>query len=454
MVSFAEGADASLAPLGANSQTVPIFVKSLAGLTITVDVTLSETIASVKAKVAEILSQFSVYRTRLVFAGRDMQDDHTLSSYDIKRESTVYVIGRLMVDCTPIQPIAWPVQCGEEATAELATSDRLLSELAMCISASNLPPVEPADCSSVVSMPFVCQPSLPVVSASNLPSVDAVDYSPMFCLPLVCKPCLPVVGASIWVRRCDGVSFFVQHDTRQSAVDYLRSLKLHQAIPDYIEAPAAQDAATSECREIGMGAGAAHQVILVKGTTPPPPEKMFNLFGRPPRMTKTLLLKPSELMTFVNFPWDEIETEQIEDHVYKLVYSDAAPAATAYAVAVAATTDATATAAAADAAAVTAAAADAAATAVFKMLQADRRCRFCNGPHAPINCPSGAARDNLADLARTSPSEGGGGVYTLLHAARQPSDARKRAQRSLGRVLAEMKLQDESELGESGDSFY
>jgi hypothetical protein len=172
---------------------------------------------------------------------------------------------------------------------------------------------------------------------------------------------------------------------------------------------------------------------------------MFNLFGRPPRMTKTLLLKPSELMTFVNFPWDEIETEQIEDHVYKLVYSDAAPAATAYAVAVAATTD---------AAAVTAAAADAAATAVFKMLQADRRCRFCNGPHAPINCPSGAARDNLAELAKTSPSEGGGGVYTLLHAARQPSDARKRAQRSLGRVLAEMKLQDESELGESGDSFY
>jgi hypothetical protein len=437
MVSFAGGADAPLAPNGANSQTVPIFVKSMSGLTITVDVTLSETIASVKVKVAEILTQFPVYRQRLVFAGRDMQDDHTLSSYDIKSESTVHVIGRLMVDCTPVQPITWPVQHGEEATAELVTCT---STRALC----------------------------------KLVSVEPAESAPVVCLPLFCQPSqtIPDVGASLWVRRCDGVFLFVKYDTRQSAVDYLSSHKLHEAIPGYTVDPTAENAATSECPQIFMGGSGGHQVILVRGTTPPAAEKLFNLFGQPPKMTKTLLLKPSELMTFVNFPWEEIATVQIEDHLYRLAGADDAVAtetgdADAPAIAAAATTAAAATAAAAvTAAAAPAAAAPAAAApadtaaataAAFDELQAERKCRFCNGPHAPINCPSSAACDNLADLAKTSPSEGGGGVYTLLHAAKQPRDARKRAQRSLGRVLAEMKQLDESELqdeSELDDRFY
>lgn len=131
-------------------------------------------------------------------------------------------------------------------------------------------------------------------------------------------PAAPVVSASIWVRRSDGVFFFVEHDTRQSAVDYLSSLRLKQAIPDYTEAPTAQHAATSQLPSVFMGGGGAHQVILIKGTTPPPAERLGNLFGGPIRMTKTILLKPSQLMTFVNIAWDDIFTEHIEAHVYRL----------------------------------------------------------------------------------------------------------------------------------------
>lgn len=129
-------------------------------------------------------------------------------------------------------------------------------------------------------------------------------------------PATPVVSASIWVRRSDGVFFFVEHDTRQSAVDYLSSLR--QAIPDYTEAPTAQHVATSQLESVFMGGGGAHQVILIKGTTPPPAERLGNLFGGPTRMTKTILLKPSQLMTFVNIAWDDIFTEHIEAHVYRL----------------------------------------------------------------------------------------------------------------------------------------
>jgi large subunit ribosomal protein L40e len=356
MVSFAGGADAPLAPNGANSQTVPIFVKSMSGLTITVNVTLSETIASVKAKVAEILSQFSVYRQRLVYAGRDMQDDHTLSYYDIKSESTVHVIGRLMVDCTPVQPITWPVQRGEEATAELVT----------CTSAGAL---------------------------CKLVSVEPAESTPVVCLPLFCQPSqtMPDVGASLWVRRCDGVFLFVKYDTRQSAVDYLSSHKLHEAIPGYTVDPTAENAATSECPQIFMGGSGGHQVILVRGTTPPAAEKLFNLFGQPPKMTKTLLLKPSELMTFINFPWEEIATVQIEDHLYRLAGADDDVAAYA-------------------------------------------------GAAATAPAPAAAAAATAAATATAAAAT-----------ARPPLNARERAKRSMAAVLAAMKRQDESELD---DRFY
>lgn len=132
-------------------------------------------------------------------------------------------------------------------------------------------------------------------------------------------PTAPVVSASIWVRRSDGVFFFVEHATRQSAVEYLASLKLKDAIPDYTVSSTAQHAATSQLAQVMMGGGGAHHVILVKGTTPPPAEQLGSLHGGPVRMSKTILLKPSQLMTFVKFPWDEIATEHIEAHMYKLV---------------------------------------------------------------------------------------------------------------------------------------
>lgn len=132
-------------------------------------------------------------------------------------------------------------------------------------------------------------------------------------------PALPVVSAGIWIRRSDGIFFFVEHDTRQSAVDYLASLQLHQTIPDYWAAANTQAAVSGQVPQMFMGGSPNIQVILVKGTKPPPAEKQANMRRGPPTMTRTILVRPSQLMTFINRVWDDIATEHVEDHVYKLV---------------------------------------------------------------------------------------------------------------------------------------
>jgi len=132
-------------------------------------------------------------------------------------------------------------------------------------------------------------------------------------------PAPPIVSASIWVRRSDGVFFFVTHATRQSAVDYLESLNLPTAIPDYTTAANLQYAVAAQLPQMFMGASPIIQVILVKGTTPPPEEQMRRTAYGTVKTTKTIVLKPTQLMTFINMPWQDIATAQIEGHMYKLV---------------------------------------------------------------------------------------------------------------------------------------